>query len=124
MDTSHPLDLLLPLCRQNTCLPLQHRFQLTEIRQPGVLTSVYAEPAVKLALASLLHITHVPVDPNTLARDFLSLVCALGFGFIRTPRNCGGRPYRSMLSVKSRTAQVWIQALKACINRDLHMTAI
>ena len=56
----------------------------------------------------------LPAAEKMLARVLRSLGWALALGFISVPKNCGGSPYLSMLSVNSRTAHVWIQALKAC----------
>lgn len=60
----------------------------------------------------------LPLVPNMLPSSFLSFVACLGFGFSRQPRNLGGRPYLSMLSVNKRMAQMWIHALKACTQHD------
>ena len=48
------------------------------------------------------------------ARAFRSFCANLALGFMMADRNLGGSPYRKMLSVNSRMAQMWIHALKAC----------
>ncbi len=53
-------------------------------------------------------------------RSFGAVFCC---GFISTARNFGGRPYRRMLSTNSRTAQMWIHALKACARSNRLHTA-
>ena len=49
-----------------------------------------------------------------LASSLRSFCSCFPRGCTRAARNWGGTPYRSTLSQNRRTAQMWIQALKAC----------
>ena len=48
------------------------------------------------------------------ARSFRSFWTCFALGLTRAAKNFGGTPYRRMLSQNSLTAQMCIQALKAC----------
>ena len=59
----------------------------------------------------------IPAVPNSWLKSLRSFCCCLALGFMRTPRNLGGRPYRSILSMNNLMAQMCIQALNACSNK-------
>ena len=63
----------------------------------------------------------IPAFPKSEASVFRSLAVLFWLGFISAARNLGGSPYLKMLSTKSRIAQMWIHALKACASRALQI---
>lgn len=99
---------------QSTGWPLQDEnpdlssHALQKVRNTGFTQN---EPSLK----------SIPEEPKREASSFRSLGAFFWLGLSSTARKRGGRPYRRMLSTKSRMAQMWIQALKACCRQSRHL---